>query len=100
MSKKGSIRRMKKASPAALGGVAAIMILNLAAVTVRADIVRAVSEFDAAYPPSATAGGGTSVPVFTPDGRYVAFASTAKNLALTTNHTSFAAQFTPSFNVY
>jgi WD40-like Beta Propeller Repeat len=91
---------MKKPFVLARSGAVAILILGLAAVTATADIIQGVSEFGSAYPPSTTAGGGSSVAVFSPDGRYVAFASTARNLALTSNHTSFAAQFTPCFNVY
>ena len=39
-------------------------------------------------------------PIITPDGRYVLFASTANNLALTSSNTPFLAQSPPKFNVF
>jgi Tol biopolymer transport system component len=39
-------------------------------------------------------------PIITPDGRYVLFASTANNLALTSSNTPFPAQGSPKINVF
>ncbi len=39
-------------------------------------------------------------PIITPDGRYVLFASTANNLALTSSNTPFLAQGSPKINVF
>jgi hypothetical protein len=81
-------------------GAAAISLLHLGVSTVNADTIRTVSQFDSNYQPSGTAGGNSSAAVFTPNGRYVAFASTAKNLRLTKNRTDLKAQFWPCFNVF
>jgi Tol biopolymer transport system component len=81
-------------------GAGTMLLWLLSALLAQADTVLTVSRFDSSLPPSGTAGGNSGAAVFTPDGRYVAFASTAKNLALTNNPTSLAAQFWPSFNVY
>src|SRR5262249_1719873 len=74
--------------------------LLLTATSAKADKYLGVSQFDASFMPSTTAGGNSSGAVMSPDGRYVAFSSTAKNLALNTNQAPFAAQFLPCFNVY
>jgi Tol biopolymer transport system component len=39
-------------------------------------------------------------PIISPDGRYVLFASTADNLALTSSNTPFAVQSSPKINVF
>lgn len=44
--------------------------------------------------------GDSSVPLITPDGRYVLFASLANNLAVTSSNTPFAASFPPHRNVF
>jgi Tol biopolymer transport system component len=91
---------MKKGFVPTCFGAAAISLLHLGALTADADTIQVVSKFDSSYAPSSTAGGNSGAAVFSPDGRYVAFASTAKNLALTSNYTAFAAQFLPCFNVF
>jgi Tol biopolymer transport system component len=49
---------------------------------------------------SASGGGNSVDPVITPDGRYILFASTADNLALTSSNTAFAVQASPKLNVF
>src|ERR1700722_5793129 len=90
----------KHIAPRAAFGAAMMTLLLLALASAKADKFIGVSQFGSSFAPSTTAGGNSSVAVFSPDGRYVAFASTAKNLSLTTNQTPFAAQFWPCFNVY
>ena len=91
---------MKTASALSCLGAAVISLLHLGILGANADTIRTVSQFDSSYAPSATAGGNSSAAVFTPDGRYVAFASTAKNLRLTKNRANLKAQFRPRFNVF
>ena len=50
--------------------------------------------------PPASGGGNSMNPIITPDGRYVLFASTADNLALTSSNTPFSAQSPPKINVF
>jgi hypothetical protein len=91
---------MKTASALSCLGAAVISLLHLGILGASADTIRTVSQFDSSYAPSATAGGNSSAAVFTPDGRYAAFASTAKNLRLTKNRADLKAQFWPCFNVF
>jgi hypothetical protein len=50
--------------------------------------------------PSATANGDSSMPIITPDGRYVLFASTADNLVLMTNNNPVSGAVAPALNVF
>src|SRR5689334_90555 len=49
---------------------------------------------------SAFSGGDSVIPVLSSDGRYILFASTANDLALTTNNTRFTRNFPARFNVF
>ena len=59
-----------------------------------------VTTVDPVVGPPASGGGDSMNPIITPDGRYVLFASTANNLALTSSNTPFPAQGLPKVNVF
>ncbi len=59
-----------------------------------------VTTVDPSVGPPASGGGNSMNPIITPDGRYVLFASTADNLALTSSNTPFLAQSPPKMNVF
>jgi Tol biopolymer transport system component len=59
-----------------------------------------VTTVDPVVGPPASGGGNSMNPIITPDGRYVLFASTADNLALTSSNTPFPAQSPPKINVF
>src|SRR2546428_12669202 len=59
-----------------------------------------VSMRNPAFAPSASGGGGSGLPILSADGRYVLFASTADNLALTGSHGAIPALFPFSLNVF
>jgi Tol biopolymer transport system component len=63
---------------------------------------RAIEPVSAVDVPGAAAGGGgdSGVPILSPDGRYVLFASTAANLAVTTNNHGLEPPTIPVFNVF
>ena len=70
------------------------------AVSTLATPLQLVTTIDPSVGPPASGGGNSMNPVITPDGRYVLFASTADNLALTGSNTPFLAQSPPKINVY
>jgi Tol biopolymer transport system component len=59
-----------------------------------------VTTIDPSVGPPASGGGNSMNPIITPDGRYILFASTADNLALTSSNTPFLAQDSPKINVF
>jgi Tol biopolymer transport system component len=62
--------------------------------------IQLVTTIDPAVAPPASGGGNSTSPIITPDGRYVLFASTADNLALTGSNTPFLAQGSSKINVF
>jgi Tol biopolymer transport system component/alpha-tubulin suppressor-like RCC1 family protein len=69
------------------------------AVSAMATPLQLVTTVDPAVGPPASGGGNSMNPIITPNGRYVLFASTANNLALTSSNTPFPAQSPPKINV-
>ena len=79
------------------------MVLALAAVFVAVSAMAAPLQLATTDSSVATSvgGGGNSVnPIISRDGRYVLFASTADNLALTSSNTPFSLQGSPKLNVF
>ena len=70
------------------------------AVPTMATSLQLVTTIDPSVGPPASGGGNSMNPIITPDGRYVLFASTANNLALTSSNTPFLAQSPPKINVF
>ena len=70
------------------------------AVSATATPLQLVTTIDPSVGPPASGGGNSTSPIITPDGRYVLFASTADNLALTGSNTPFPAQNPPKMNVF
>ncbi len=70
------------------------------AVPALATPLQLVTTIDPSVGPPASGGGNSMNPIITPDGRYVLFASTANNLALTSSNTPFLAQGSPKINVF
>jgi Tol biopolymer transport system component len=70
------------------------------AVPAMATPLQLVTTVDPSVGPPASGGGNSMNPIITPDGRYVLFASTADNLALTSSNTPFLAQGAPKINVF
>ena len=79
-----------------------IIISGLCAAALSAGAVplQLLSTIDASIAPSASAGGDSSQPVISPDGRFVLFASTANNLATVSSNTPFRAPVYTSLNVF
>lgn len=59
-----------------------------------------VTQRNAALPPPAAGGGDSQVPILTPDGRYVVFASTANNLVTNDAGSAFLTPGIPKMNVF
>ena len=80
----------------------ALFILAIFCLTVpaMATPVQLVTTVDPVVGPPVSGGGNSMQPIITPDGRYVLFASTANNLAVTSSNTPFPAQGSPKMNVY
>ena len=70
------------------------------AVSAMAASLQLVTTIDPSVGPPVSGGGDSMNPIISPDGRYVLFASTADNLALTSSNTPFAAQGSPKMNVF
>jgi Tol biopolymer transport system component len=81
-------------------GRLAAMVLLFSYHSLFAQFLQPVSVPDPVQPPPAGGGGDSSAPLISPDGRFVLFASTASNLALTTNGTPMAARFPAILNVF
>ena len=62
--------------------------------------LRAVSALDPSLGPPSGAGGDSSVPILTPDGRYVLFASTAENLLAIGTNGPVSPRLNRPLNVY
>src|SRR5664280_2104126 len=75
----------------------AIFCLALPAMATSLQLVTIV---DPVVGPPASGGGNSMNPIVTQDGRYVLFASTADNLALTSSNAPFLAQSPPKINVF
>jgi Tol biopolymer transport system component len=69
-------------------------------VPVIAQPLQLVSALDPLQAPPAGGGGDSWSPIFSPDARFVLFASTANNLVLTSNANPIPASFPPIFNVF
>ena len=67
--------------------IIAVLACSLLVLSVTAVPLQLVSQRNGAVTPSSSAGGNSLMPVLGGNGRYVAFASTANNLALTTSNT-------------
>jgi Tol biopolymer transport system component len=65
-----------------------------------AQTVQLASGLDSLQRLAAGGGGESGVPIISPDGRYVLFASTAANLSLTSSNTAFATRGVPTLNVF
>ncbi len=65
-----------------------------------ATLLQLVTTIDPSVRPPASGGGNSMKPIISPDGRYVLFASTADNLALTSSNTPFAVQGYPKMNAF
>lgn len=74
-----------------------ISLMALSAVAVSLQLH---SPIGTAFAPSATAGGASALPVISPDGRFVLFASTAGNLALATNNLPYRCPGFQCYNVF
>jgi Tol biopolymer transport system component len=70
------------------------------AIPAMATSLQLVTTVDPVVGPPASGGGNSMNPIISPDGRYVLFASTADNLALTSSNTPFPAQSPPKINVF
>jgi Tol biopolymer transport system component len=77
-----------------------ITACSFLAVSLFAGSLQVLSVPDSGVPRSATASGDSLLPVLSPDGRYVLFASTAKNLAITPNGNPMPVLIPPRQNVY
>lgn len=73
------------------------VLISLAAT---ATSLQLASQTDASFSPSVSGGGDSVLPVISHDGRFVLFASSANNLALTTNNTPFHAPLFNCLNVF
>lgn len=73
--------------------------LNLAS-RVAGDSIQLISAKDATAPPPASANGDSGLPIISPDGRYVLFASSADDLPATTNSAAVTALFPPRLGVF
>ena len=72
-----------------------VILFTWAAWAVTAAPLQLASQTDASFAPSDSAGGDSVLPIVSPDGRFVLFASSANNLALTSNNMPYrAAKFT------
>ena len=58
------------------------------------------SQIDSSISPSSSAGGDSALPVTSPDGRFILFASTANNLALATSNTPYGLPVYRGCNVF
>jgi Tol biopolymer transport system component len=77
-----------------------ILAVFCLAVSAMATPLQLVTTVDPAVGAPASGGGNSMNPIITPDGRFVLFASTANNLALTGSNTPFLAQSPPKINVF
>lgn len=59
-----------------------------------------LSTSESSLPPSITGAGSSHLPILSPDGRYVLFASTANNLVTNASGKAFQFSGTPKFNIY
>jgi len=76
------------------------LLFSLVALSATATSLQLVSQTAGAFVPSDSAGGDSTLPLVSPDGRYVLFASSANNLALTTNNTPYRAPQFTCLNTY
>ena len=80
---------------------AILSVLGLClAFPVMATSLQLVTTIDPFNMPPASGSGNSMNPIITPDGRYILFASTADNLALTSSNTPFLIQALPKMNVF
>ncbi|MFZ0825891.1 MAG: hypothetical protein WAO02_00575 [Verrucomicrobiia bacterium] len=70
------------------------------AISATASPLQLVTTMDPSVGPPASGGGNSVNPIISPDGRYVLFASTADNLALTSSNTPYLVQGYPKMNVF
>lgn len=77
-----------------------IALLGTAYLCCGAEQQQTISLKHSSAPVATGAGGESSGAIMTPDGRYVLFASTARNLVLTASSTAFEGKAMPLLNVY
>jgi Tol biopolymer transport system component len=83
------------------GKAAALLaLLGLAATDIRSNALRLISVEDSIQHPSASASGDSFLPIMSADGRFVLFASTANNLALTESSNAIPVLISPRQNVF
>ncbi len=70
------------------------------AIPAMATSLQLVTAIDPSVGSPASGGGNSTSPIITPDGRFVLFASTADNLALTSSNTPFLVQNPTKINVF
>jgi Tol biopolymer transport system component len=90
-----SLHRFYRWSTAAL-----VLCAGLAALSLRADSLQTVSARNQDIPGALGATGDSHAPLMTADGRYVVFASTARDLVLGTNGLPLQGPANPVLNVY
>jgi WD40-like Beta Propeller Repeat len=85
-----------------LNTLGTLLIVVVASIVrpVDAGLIQNVSRRDPAFGPLEGGGGDSELPIVSASGRYVLFASTANNLALTTNGTPVPAVYPAPINVY
>ena len=77
-----------------------LIVVCLFASGTLADSVNLVSQRHPTLPAGGSGGGNSGLPIFSADGRYVVFASTAANLTLTNNSPAQPSLFPTPLNVY
>ena len=77
-----------------------LALTALAAFSAAAAPLQAISTLDASISPTLAGGGDSSNPFLSPDGRYMLFASTANNLALTSSNIAMIPSGFQRLNVY
>ena len=89
--------KAKDSIPPLILFTAAVLFLAISAVAAPLQLATTI---DPSIGPSIGGGGNSINPIISRDGRYVVFASTADNLALTSSNTPFPVQGSPKLNVF
>ena len=83
-----------------MGGLHAVLLLNAGLMACSGASLQWVSVINSAQMPPAVGSGDSVAPVLSADGRYVLFASTAKNLVLNSNGNALPWTFPARLNVF
>src|SRR5882672_3198770 len=83
-----------------MGGLHAVLLLNAGLVACSGASLQSVSVIDSAQMPPAVGSGDSVAPLLSADGRYVLFASTAKNLVVNSNGNALPGIFPARLNVF